>query len=346
MYNIKNITRKNILQLKAYSSARDEFKGKAEIWLDANENPNQTELNRYPDPLQWNLRKEIARIKAIDTNQIFIGNGSDEAIDLLFRAFCEPGLSKAIIFPPTYGMYEVSAAINNIDVLELPLDSNFELPDFEKIKDKLTSTGLLFICSPNNPTGNSTDINRIKEIANRFYGLVVVDEAYIDFSEKESALSLINDIPNLVVLQTFSKAYGLAGARVGMGFANPEVISVLNKIKPPYNVSSLNQEAALAALAAQDYFQEYKLQIENIIKEKEKLKTGLSKLNNVINIFPSDANFLLVQFTNSDLVFNTLLKSGIVVRNRTSQVENCLRISIGTEQENEKLLNSLNNIES
>jgi histidinol-phosphate aminotransferase len=327
--------------MKAYSSARAEFKGKADIWLDANENPNETTLNRYPDPLQLNLKSKISELKNVAINQIFIGNGSDEAIDLLFRAFCEPKESKAIIFPPTYGMYEVSAAINNIEVVKIPLSKDFALPKLESIKDELNSKGLLFICSPNNPTGNETDLARIKEIAANFEGLIVVDEAYIDFSESESAVSLLGEIPNLVVLQTFSKAYGLAGARVGMAFANPEIIAILNKIKPPYNVNTLSIQAALEVLNQQKNILN---QINQIKEERKKLKTELAALANVVEVFPSEANFLLVRFTNSELVFKALIQAGIVIRNRASQVGNCLRITIGKQEENEQVLKVLKEI--
>ena len=328
--------------MKAYSSARNEYKGKADIWLDANENPHKTDLNRYPDPLQLRLKQEISKLRKIEVNNIFVGNGSDEAIDLLFRAFCEPGFSKAYIFPPTYGMYEVSAEINNIEVEEIPLTENFKLPSSEKIKAQLTTTGLLFICSPNNPTGNSTDRQQIREIANSFNGLIVVDEAYIDFSENESAISLIDEIPNLVVLQTFSKAYGLAGARVGMAFANPTIISVLNKIKPPYNINTLSMRAALDVLSNNETIA---TQINEIKEERNQLVLELLKLKFVERIFPSDANFLLIQFSNSSKVFKALLKAGVVVRNRTTEVENCLRITIGLKIENKKLIKILKELQ-
>ena len=341
MFDIKKITRKNILNMQAYSSARSEFKGKADVWLDANENPNATNLNRYPDPLQLKLKTEISKIKNVPLGQIFIGNGSDEAIDLLFRAFCEPGSSKAYIFPPTYGMYKVSAAINNIDLVEIPLTQTFELPSTPMLISNLKSDGLVFICSPNNPTGNSMNSDRIKEIANNFKGLVVVDEAYIDFSTNKSAVSLLQDIPNLVVLQTFSKAYGLAGARVGTAFASPEIISILNKIKPPYNINSLSIDAALNVISNKESVDK---QIGDLILERNRLRIALSNLTCVTKIFPSDANFLLVEFTDSNSIFESLIKQGIVVRNRSSQIKNCLRITIGTNEENEKLMNVLNEI--
>ncbi len=342
MFDLNKITRKNIREMKPYSSARDEFKGEANVWLDANENPNNTDLNRYPDPLQINLKKLIAKQKGVEIDQIFIGNGSDEAIDLLFRAFCEPQKSKAYIFPPTYGMYEVSAAINNVEVVKLPLNKNFELPLIEEINSKVSDNGLLFICSPNNPTGNCSTENQIKEIAKNFDGIVVVDEAYIDFSENKSAIIILSEIENLVVLQTFSKAYGLAGARVGLAFASPSIISILNKIKPPYNINSLSISAAENVISDTEKIQQ---QIDLIISEREKLKIELLQLENVETVFPSEANFLLVKFSNAEVVFKTLLENGIVVRNRSSQIPNCLRITVGTIEENQNVLSILKEIE-
>lgn len=343
MIDINEITRKNILEMKPYSSARDDYKGNASVWLDANENPNNTNLNRYPDPKQLTLKNTIAEQKKVTAQQIFIGNGSDEAIDLLVRAFCEPNESKVITFPPTYGMYKVAAQINNIEIIELPLSENFELPDLEIIKSQCNQTGLLFICSPNNPTGNSFDPRLIKEISIFFKGLVVIDEAYIDFSEQESNINLINEIPNLVILQTLSKAYGLAGARIGMAFANEKIISVLNKIKPPYNINTLSMNAAIEVLKKQDFI---KAQINELKLEKEKMAVILNSLELVIKVYPSDSNFLLVQFKNSDMVFKTLIQKGIVVRNRRHEVENCLRITIGTQEENTQLVKTLNTIQS
>ncbi len=343
MFDLEKITRKNVRLMKAYSSARDEFKGQADIWLDANENPNESNLNRYPDPLQLSLKKKIAEKKKLPAEQIFVGNGSDEAIDLLFRAFCEPGQSKAILFPPTYGMYEVSAAINNIEVAEIPLTNKFEIPQLDVIKPFLNCTGLLFICSPNNPTGNCTSSEAIKEIAKNFDGLVIVDEAYVDFSNAESATALIETTPNLVVLQTFSKAYGLAGARVGMAFANAEIISVLNKIKPPYNMNTLSISAASEALENQSVINS---QIQTIQSERERMKAELFELNNVVQVYPSEANFLLTEFTDSEKVFSALLNEGIVVRNRNSAIKNCLRISLGTPTENNQLITTLNKLQS
>jgi histidinol-phosphate aminotransferase len=343
MFDLEKITRKNVRLMKAYSSARDEFKGQADIWLDANENPNESNLNRYPDPLQLSLKKKIAEQKKLPAEQIFVGNGSDEAIDLLFRAFCEPGQSKAILFPPTYGMYEVSAAINNIEVVEIPITNRFEIPQLDVIKPFLNCTGLLFICSPNNPTGNCTSSEAIIEIAKNFDGLVIVDEAYVDFSNAESATALIETTPNLVVLQTFSKAYGLAGARVGMALANAEIISVLNKIKPPYNMNTLSISAASEALENQSVINS---QIQTIQSERERMKAELFELNNVVQVYPSEANFLLTEFTDSEKVFSALLNEGIVVRNRNSAIKNCLRISLGTPTENNQLITTLNKLQS
>lgn len=342
MFNLEDITRKNILQMKPYSSARSEFKGEADVFLDANENPNETLLNRYPDPLQTQLKIELAKLKSISEDQIFLGNGSDEAIDLLFRAFCEPGTDQAYIFPPTYGMYTVSAEINNVKVVELPVDSNFNLPSFNKIKSSLNAAGLLFICSPNNPTGNVIDQKIIQEYARNFMGLIVVDEAYIDFSSSETLVNLLNDLPNLVVLQTFSKAWGLAGARLGMAFASPAIINTLNKIKPPYNVNTLSQKEALIALNNASLTQD---QIKTIIGERNRLISDLLQLNNVIKIYPSEANFILVEFKNADVIFKKLIDKGIIVRNRTKQVKDSIRITIGTPQENTLLLNILKNMQ-
>jgi len=338
MFNIDSITRKNIRELTPYSSAREEFSGQADIWLDANENPFETGLNRYPDPYQLELKKAISEIKGVETNQLFVGNGSDEAIDLLFRSFCEPQVDKAYIFPPTYGMYEVSAKINNIELVKIDLRNNFELPEIALIENKIKSKGLLFICSPNNPTGNVYDLNTIKEIADKFLGLVVVDEAYIDFSNSESALTLLDSTPNLVVLQTMSKAHGLAGLRLGVAFANEEIIKVLNKIKPPYNVNSLSQRKGLEALQNGEAVRE---QISQIQMQRELLITFLKGIKFVNRIYPTQANFILAEFENAEYVFATLQKQGIIIRNRTDQVKGCLRITIGTPEQNQILLNTL-----
>ena len=338
MFNINNITRKNILELTPYSSAREEFTGNADIWLDANENPFDTDLNRYPDPYQKALKKAIAEMKDILTNQIFIGNGSDEAIDLLFRAFCEPKEDKAFIFPPTYGMYEVSAKINNVEIVRLNLDNDFELPSLKSIKDKIQSKGLLFICSPNNPTGNIYSLEAIKGIADNFSGLVIVDEAYIDFSTAKSAINLLSNTPNIVVLQTMSKAYGLAGLRLGMAFANPAIIQILNKIKPPYNVNTLSQRKGLEVLKNKTFIQQ---QITQIQAERAKLIEALKDIKSVKKIYPTEANFILVEFENAHHIFIALQKKGIIIRNRTSQIKGALRITVGTSEQNKKLINTI-----
>lgn len=341
MFNVDKITRNNIFRLTPYSSAREEFKGEANIWLDANENPFETEVNRYPDPYQVDLKDEISKIKGIDVNQIFIGNGSDEAIDLLFRAFCEPGEDKSYIFPPTYGMYEVSANINNIETVEIELNKDFKLPELKKIVKSIDSKGLLFICSPNNPTGNTYSLNAIKEIASVFKGLVVVDEAYIDFSSTTSSISLLNEVPNLVVLQTMSKAYGLAGLRLGMAFASKQIIDVLNKIKPPYNVNSLSQRDGLKVLKNRVKVNE---QIDQLKLERTLLIDSLSLIPSVKKIYPSEANFLLVEFEDSNKIFTTLRSKGIIIRNRTSQIDNCLRITVGSPEQNNILINAIKEI--
>ena len=341
MFKVDNIIRKNISRLTPYSSAREEFKGDASVWLDANESPFETELNRYPDPYQIELKKEIASIKGTNVNQIFIGNGSDEAIDLLFRAFCEPGQDKSYIFPPTYGMYEVSANINNVETVRINLTKDFQLPESSRLNSIVDSKGLLFICSPNNPTGNMFSLRSVKEIASSFLGLVVVDEAYIDFSNSKSATCLLNETPNLVVLQTMSKAYGLAGLRLGMAFANKEIIAVLNKIKPPYNVNSLSQAEGLKELK----------NLENVIDKINQIKSertvlieSLSKIKSVQKIYPSEANFLLVEFKDSDKIFTTLRLRGIIIRNRTSEIKNCLRITVGSRKQNKILINAIKEI--
>ena len=341
MFNIENITRKNIVSLTPYSSARQEFSDEATVWLDANENPFETAANRYPDPYQTALKKELSSLKGLPINQIFVGNGSDEAIDLLFRAFCEPGEDKSYIFPPTYGMYEVSANINNIETVKISLENDFQLPEYTAIIEKINSKGLLFICSPNNPTGNSYALSSIKKIAAAFTGLVVVDEAYIDFSNAESAISLLDEVPNIVVLQTMSKAYGSAGLRLGMAFANEQIITVLNKIKPPYNVNVLSQVEGLKVLKKRA---KVIGEISLLNAEKTGLIQRLSTISSVVKIYPSEANFLLVEFKNSDKVFTTLRSKGIIIRNRTTQIKNCLRITVGSPEQNKVLINAIKEI--
>jgi len=341
MINLKRIVRKNIIALEAYSSARNEFTGKTGVFLDANENP-YGELNRYPDPFQNELKERLAQLKQTEIQNIFIGNGSDEVIDLAFRIFCNPGFDKALTFSPTYGMYTVSAAINDVELINLSLNEKFKI-DQEKLIPYLNDAQikLLFICSPNNPTGNLIDKNSILFILNNFKGIMLIDEAYIDFSEEESLINLTQKFNNLIVIQTFSKAWGLAAARVGIAYANSEIISFYNKIKPPYNISELNQKAALKALSNQHEFQH---NLTEISQEKRRLRNELQHLPIVKKIYPSEANFLLVEFDKAPKIYSQLIKKGIITRNRNKQIRNCLRISIGTVAENQKLLKALKNI--
>lgn len=341
MIEINTLVRENIKALTPYSSARDEYSGEGKVWLDANENPFETSLNRYPDPNQQALKVRLAKLKNLSTSQVFIGNGSDEAIDLLFRAFCEPKKDKAYVFSPTYGMYNVSAAINQIELVDLKLEDGFQLPSVLEIKRNTTSSGLLFICSPNNPTGNTYSLNEVKCIADQFKGIVVVDEAYIDFSDSKSAIELIKNTPNLVVLQTFSKAFGLAGLRLGMAFANSEIIQILNTIKPPYNISTYSQLKGIEAL---DNLEKVSDQIQVIKNERERLKHRLQNCTEVVKVYPSQANFLLVEFVNASKTYIQLKNKGIILRNRTSEIKNCLRISIGTKDQNNQLINALKTI--
>lgn len=338
--SINHLVRPNILRLTPYSSARSEFKGRADIFLDANENPYDTGYNRYPDPLQWKLKEKIGALKGIAPECIFLGNGSDEAIDLLIRIFCEPGAGHIITLPPTYGMYKVSADIANVAVKEVLLDKNFQ-PDVDAILAAADSRSkLLFLCSPNNPTANSFALEKIKQLAGRFPGMVVVDEAYIDFSSQPSCIGLLAEYPNLVVMQTFSKAWGLAGIRLGMAFASEEVIALFNKVKPPYNINQLTQEAALKALENQQQQKEW---VRQILGQRVLLTQYLSGLDYVLRIYPSDANFLLVKVENPGAVYDFLVQRGIIVRDRSrvALCEGCLRITIGTPEENEQLFRAL-----
>ncbi len=338
--NINNLLRKNIKTLKPYSSARNEFSGEAMVFLDANENPFNKPYNRYPDPLQKQLKEKIASLKNISPQQIFLGNGSDEPIDLLFRAFCEPGEDNVVSIEPTYGMYQVAADINNIETKKVLLTEDYEL-DTAKFLDAVDEkTKLAFICSPNNPTGNTLSEKEILKIAKNFKGIVVLDEAYIDFAPGKSLLPRIGDFPNLVILQTFSKAWGMAGIRLGMAFASPEIISVLTKIKYPYNLNILTQQKALELTDNSEQVQSW---VKLIIEEREKMKENLSGFPFVITIFPSDANFLLVKMNDARGIYEYLKEKGIIVRDR-SKVIMCgdsLRITIGSPEENRQLINTL-----
>jgi histidinol-phosphate aminotransferase len=344
MFNINNLTRNNIKSLIAYSSARDEFTGEAKVYLDANENSLGSPLtkwyNRYPDPHQVKVKEAISQVKSVATENIFLGNGSDECIDLLYRCFCNPGTDNVIICPPTYGMYEVSANINDIEIRKAPLLDNYQLDlvHLENLADE--NTKLIWICSPNNPTGNSMDRKDVETVLNNFNGLVVIDEAYVNFSRHKSFIQELNDYPNLVVLQTFSKAWGLAGLRLGMAFASEEIIEVLSRVKPPYNINQVTQELALKALEEVGQVNDM---ITELVQMREALKGVFEKLNFIEKVYPSDANFLLIKMQNARAVYEFLLTKGIVVRNRSNVLlcDNCLRITIGTEKENTILVDAL-----
>jgi histidinol-phosphate aminotransferase len=340
-FDLASLVRKNILSLKPYSSARDEFSGSEGIFLDANENPFGT-YNRYPDPRQKALKKALSELKDMPQEQIFIGNGSDEVIDLIFRVFGNPGTDSVIICPPTYGMYEVSANINDIRVIPIPLRDDFQL-DIDAILERIRkdeSVKLVFVCSPNNPTGNT--LRDIDAILDNFNGIVVIDEAYIDFCPESSHLADLRQYPNLIVMQTFSKAWALAGARVGIAYAQPEIIALLNKTKPPYNVSKLNKEAALKALSKKKATQ---YRIATILEQKKILAEKLPTLSFVKKVYPSDANFLLVEMENADAVYTHLIEKKVITRNRSSQVKNCIRITVGSPKENRILMNELKKME-
>lgn len=338
--NIEQLVRKNIISMKPYSSARDEFVGDAEIFLDANENPFPSPYNRYPDPLQRDLKVALGKIKNIDPSQIFLGNGSDEPIDLLIRAFCEPNKDSILITPPTYGMYKVCADINAVKIYEAPLTTDFQL-DLRKVSEMIDDiTKIIFLCSPNNPSGNLLKAEDIKKIITTFKGLVVLDEAYIDFSTFVGFRQYLNQYPNLIILQTLSKAWGLAGLRLGMCFASKEIIDILNKIKYPYNINVSTQSIVLDKLKAES---EIKKNIKVILKERKTLHKHLSDFDWVKEVFPSDANFLLVKVSDAKRIYNEMINKGIILRDRSSVTlcENCLRITIGTPEENKVLIENM-----
>ncbi|TAG05627.1 MAG: histidinol-phosphate transaminase [Cytophagia bacterium] len=348
MFDLQKITRKNIINLKPYSSARDEYEGNQGIFLDANENSfgalihNEYNLNRYPDPHQKKLKEKIAEIESINSENIFLGNGSDEAIDLLFRAFAEPSIDTVLYCPPTYGMYEVSANINAITPIEVPLTQDFEL-DIEKIRPHLNNPTLklIFLCSPNNPTGNILNRENIMTILKNFQGIVVIDEAYQDFSKEVSWIKEIENYKNLVVLKTFSKSWGMANLRLGMAFASPEIIHIYNKIKPPYNINGETQRLVLEGLT--DHKSRKYRAIDDIIEEREKLSIKLKNLSFVQKVYKSDTNFLLIKVNNANQLYNYLISKQIIIRNRhtTLLCENCVRITIGTNTENMMLMKHL-----
>lgn len=344
MFELEKLVRKNVLKLKPYSSARDEFQGTASVYLDANENPfPDAQYNRYPDPHQLNLKHRISEIKNMPAGQIFLGNGSDEPIDLLIRAFCEPGIDNVLIPQPTYGMYTVSAEINNVAIKTVKLTPDFDV-DVAAVQQAVDlNTKLIFLCSPNNPSGNLLSFEKVKQVISSFSGLVIVDEAYIDFTSYPGFLPLINQYSNLVVLQTLSKAWGLAAIRLGMCFANKDIINVLNKIKPPYNISILSQNAAVEGLQK---IEKKNAWVKELISQREWLAKELTKINAIKKVYPSDANFLLVKISNAREAYNQLVSRGIIVRDRSNVIlcDDCLRITVGTPLENQTLLKELNSI--
>lgn len=344
-FNINKIVRKNIAALKAYSSARDEFEEATAnmIFLDANENPFQNGVNRYPDPKQASVKEMLSDLKGIPANQILLGNGSDEVLDLLFRAFCEPKEDNVLLLPPTYGMYGVLAALNNVGTKEIVLTSDFDIKEKEVIETADKNSKIVFLCSPNNPSGNAFSEEKIQYVLDNFKGLVVIDEAYIDFSTKASWLTKMAEHPNLIVTQTLSKAFGMAGIRLGICYASTEIIDILNRIKPPYNVNELTQQKAKERLAK---YEEVKTEIEVLLGQRKVLEAQLTSIPYVAKIYPSDANFVLVKVDDANKRYDQLIAKGIVIRNRTTQqlCENTLRLTVGTEEENIKLIQALKEI--
>ena len=346
-FDIQKLVRSYIADLQPYSSARDEFDPveREVVYLDANENPFDNGVNRYPDPQQRKLKEVIARRRGVVSDQLLLGNGSDEVLDLIFRAFCTPNQDKIIVMPPTYGMYKVLANINCISLDEVPLNNDFQLVIKDILNQISSQTKAIFLCSPNNPSGNSFRREDILTLLQNFNGLVVIDEAYIDFSTQKSLVSDLSSYPNLIITQTLSKAYGLAGIRLGICIASEEIIDILNKIKPPYNINSLTQERAISALADWDTTQG---QIKELLAERNDLFAQLQKISFVKKVYPSDANFLLVQVDDADKRYVQLIENDIVVRNRSKQegCENCLRFSVGKPQENQILIKTLNRLSS
>lgn len=346
-FDLNSLLRPHIAKLQPYTSARDEYTGKEGVFLDANENPfgsiTDQDFNRYPDPYQSALKEEIAKIKGVKPSQIFLGNGSDEAIDLLYRAFCNPGKDNVILLPPTYGMYEVSANINDVEIRKVALTPDFQLQPDKILAAADANSKILFICSPNNPSANKAKREDILFLLENFKGLVVVDEAYIDFSDEPSFTTELDRFANLLVMQTFSKAWGLASLRLGMAFASEELIRILNKIKPPYNISGLTQETVLAAIKDKA---KVNRMIQDILAEREFLKGELEKLPFVQKIHPSHANFLLVQIPNANQVYDDLIEEKVIVRNRAKVLlcADCLRITVGTRKENIALLEALKKV--
>ena len=342
MNDLYNLVRPCIKRLKPYSSARDEFKGEASVFLDANENPYNQPLNRYPDPLQMKVKEKISLLKKVNTQNIFLGNGSDEPIDLMYRVFCEPAMDNVVAITPTYGMYEVAAGINNVEYRKVMLNGSFDFSAEELLAATDRHTKLIFLCSPNNPTGNNLSYSQIIETLEKFDGIVVLDEAYIDFSAQTSLLDVLDRYPNLVILQTFSKAWGSAAIRLGMAFASAEIITLLNKVKYPYNINCLTQEHVINILDAAEKVDKW---VKTLINERVILENGLSKLPLVEKIYPTDANFVLVKVYDANAIYQYLVEKGIIVRNRStvSLCGNCIRITVGTSIENERLIEALEN---
>lgn len=339
-FAIENITRKSVLEMIPYSSARDEFNGfKSDlIFLDANENPFNNGLNRYPDSTQLRLKSEFARLRSVADDNILLGNGSDELLDLIFRAFCEPNIDSIISLPPTYGMYGVLSAVNAVKNWEVPLTNEFQ-PDVQSIISAIdSSTKVIFLCSPNNPTGNAFSAEKILKILTEFSGLVVIDEAYIDFSQQKSWIEKLAEFPNLIILQTMSKAFGMAGIRLGVLYANPSIIRILTKIKPPYNINTLTQQRALERLSD---MAQIRFEIDQIIQNRNFITSELLKIPFVEKVYPSDANFVLIKVDDASFRYKQLIASGIVVRNRSHEIENCLRITVGTTDQNSNLIQTL-----
>lgn len=340
---IKNLVRKNILSLKPYSSARHEFKGEASVHLDANENPLNTKYNRYPDPLQLELKDRVAQIKNINTENIFFGNGSDEPIDIVYRVFCEPTIDNVVAIDPTYGMYKVCADINNVEYKQVLLDNEFSLNGDNVLEATNDNTKLIFLCSPNNPTGNLLDRYEIVKIITSFKGIVVLDEAYIDFSIQNSFLPELKKYPNLIILQTFSKAWGLAAVRLGMAFASAEIICYFNNVKYPYNINILTQNFVLEELSNIEKKDQW---VKTLISERHKLEKALQKISYIKKIYPSDSNFILIKVDDANKIYNTLVNNGIIIRNRNtiSLCQGCLRITVGSPEENLLLIKELQKI--
>ena len=337
--NILELIRPDLRDLQPYSSARDEYSGSEGVFLDANENPFENGVNRYPDPLQKNLKEKVSVIKGVSSSKIFLGNGSDECIDLLFRLFCIPTIDKVVTISPSYGMYKVSAKINQIEICEVLLNPDYSL-NVEKLNEAAVDAKMILLCSPNNPTGNAFPKSEIISILQSNSCLVIVDEAYIDFSQEETLLGELDNYPNLVVLQTFSKAYGLAGLRLGLLFGSIEIVEWLNKVKPPYNISQLTQNEAIIRIKDSELIRK---QINYLLEERERITLEMQKIGNILKVYPSDSNFILIKVLDADKLYNYLIINKIIARNRTNQplCANCIRVTIGTIDENNLLLEKL-----